>query len=1281
MRTHSLMIATLILLLGGLVNGPALAEIPEPDHTFYGHAFVEGQPLYAGTITVERTDLPGQTLAFFTMPAEPTLETIYVLRVPLDSNEPRRADRARPGEAVRFYICLCDEAICLGDPASCPDVELSGEELVGGRGEATLLDIDTAFVESEPKLNVDDLSLFEGHAGTTLAVFTLSLLPASNEPVVVQYATRVASDAPVENQAVPGEDFVPAADELTIDPQTTSVTLSVEIYGDTYAEEDEVFELELTSAVGAAIEDGVARATILDDDGPPRITVADLLVNEGDTGARPAHFAVSLSRAVEHEVTVRCSTADGSAEVGDDDYTGLVDLALVFAPGEIRRTVEVQVHGDEFVEPDESFELNLELLSDPSTAVLTDPQAVATIVDDERFLTWLQVKQDGTIETGGAEVAGLDSAVAVAVSPDGEHAYVAGQLDDAISIFRRDGRNADDSWDPNPGQLTYLDVVEDGDAGGFVDLRGVSALAFNPGDPDDTIDPAGRHLYAACGTSGGVIVFERDATTGALTLVQWNEDGHDGIDGLAGAIHVAVSPDGAHVYAAGAQDRAVAVFARDVATGELTYLQSLKDEVDGVDGLAGVSALALDPSGRHVYAASQLDAAVVLFERDTDDASPDYGKLTLIETLKDWTPGLDGLAGARSVQVSPDGAHVYVTAQYEDALTLFARDDTTGQLTLVEVLRDGQNDHLGNPVAGLEAVSSVVVGPEGRFVYVTGFQADAVTAFARETDDASPDHGKLTHIETRISSDPDVEGIARPPAVALDPSGFDVYVAGSQDDAVAVFARDCAPGDPTDDSDGDGIPDVCDRCPDDGSKTQAGACGCGVVDADSDADGVVDCLDPCVDLDEDGFGAVESALCWGGANLDCNDSAPEVHPFAGEICNAVDDDCNGLVDDDAAGEDTDDDGFHNVCDNCPAAFNPEQRDFDADAIGNVCDNCSFAANPNQLDVDGDLRGDVCDNCPTDSNEDQSDVDYDAIGDVCDNCPDLYNADQSDLDADLTGDLCDDCTDPDGDGYGHPDLPATACEPDDNCPDIENADQQDTDYDGVGDVCDVCVAAADPDQDDGDGDGYGDACDTCLGFYNLEQRDTDHDGLGDVCDNCPANWNPGQEDADDDGTAEACDTCPGLFNEDQADADGDHRGDICDNCILAPNESQSDIDVDGLGDHCDADDGLIYVIFRVAQVVEWDEEPGFVWWNLYSGDLSVLADSCSAEDCVYTQIPGSNLHARRECGWVFTGWEDVVPVPPGEARFYLVTGVDDVGQESSLGTDSAGAVRPNTEACP
>jgi exo-beta-1,3-glucanase (GH17 family) len=45
------------------------------------------------------------------------------------------------------------------------------------------------------------------------------------------------------------------------------------------------------------------------------------------------------------------------------------------------------------------------------------------------------------------------------------------------------------------------------------------------------------------------------------------------------------------------------------------------------------------------------------------------------------------------------------------------------------------------------------------------------------------------------------------------------------------------------DSDGDGVADDDDGCPQDGQKVSPGACGCGVPDADSDHDGIPDCVD------------------------------------------------------------------------------------------------------------------------------------------------------------------------------------------------------------------------------------------------------------------------------------------------------------------------------------------------------------------------------------------------------------------------------------------------------
>ncbi len=52
MNTRTARLATLVLVLLVPLAPAIRAEIPEPDHTFYGHAFVDGTPLFAGTVTV-----------------------------------------------------------------------------------------------------------------------------------------------------------------------------------------------------------------------------------------------------------------------------------------------------------------------------------------------------------------------------------------------------------------------------------------------------------------------------------------------------------------------------------------------------------------------------------------------------------------------------------------------------------------------------------------------------------------------------------------------------------------------------------------------------------------------------------------------------------------------------------------------------------------------------------------------------------------------------------------------------------------------------------------------------------------------------------------------------------------------------------------------------------------------------------------------------------------------------------------------------------------------------
>jgi len=126
---------------------------------------------------------------------------------------------------------------------------------------------------------------------------------------------------------------------------------------------------------------------------------------------------------------------------------------------------------------------------------------------------------------------------------------------------------------------------------------------------------------------------------------------------------------------------------------------------------------------------------------------------------------------------------------------------------------------------------------------------------------------------------------------------------------------------------------------------------------------------------------------------------------------------------------------------------------------------------------------------------------------------------------------------------------------------------DTDIDGDGmvDCNDPCPN--DP-LNDADGDGVCGEIDNCPAVFNPDQADIDSDGIGDACDTCP---NDLQNDADGDGVCGAIDNCPTVANPDQADSDSDGIGDACDNCAAIANADQADLDSDGIGDVCDSDD--------------------------------------------------------------------------------------------------------------
>ncbi|HMV70023.1 MAG TPA: MopE-related protein, partial [Myxococcota bacterium] len=274
---------------------------------------------------------------------------------------------------------------------------------------------------------------------------------------------------------------------------------------------------------------------------------------------------------------------------------------------------------------------------------------------------------------------------------------------------------------------------------------------------------------------------------------------------------------------------------------------------------------------------------------------------------------------------------------------------------------------------------------------------------------------------------------------------------------------------------------------------------------DDDCDGRVDEDAPSapwfVDLDGDGHGdptarALACAAPAGSVALgdDCDDRDARVHPGAVEVCDRVDQDCDGAVDEDL----------------------PRAAWFiDADGDGYGDDEVVACARP----PTGVSRGGDCDDDDPGAWPGAREVWYDGVDQACDGGDDWDRDGDGRRPAGYGGDLdCDDrdasvgapgawFRDDDGDGYGDADARRLACDaPIGFVADDADCDDQDPDaWPGAAERCDArdddCDGQIDEDAGawlwpDGDGDGEGDAhaapiraCRAPLG-YAPDARDCD-----------------------------------------------------------------------------------------------------------------------------------------------------------------------------------------------
>lgn len=192
-------------------------------------------------------------------------------------------------------------------------------------------------------------SISEGDSGTTEYDFSIDLSSAYRNPVTVNYHT---SDGTALSDGLT-PDYQSASGSVTFQPDQTSITVPVYVYGNTIEQPDRTFYFNIDSTDVDVDGSTPFAATIQDDDEPVLNASGGNIINPPAGQTQQIYFTASLAKPLSYPVTMDYSTSGGGDEIQQTSGS------ITFQPGDTSKQIPVNVSGGSDLEGNDNVVLYL----------------------------------------------------------------------------------------------------------------------------------------------------------------------------------------------------------------------------------------------------------------------------------------------------------------------------------------------------------------------------------------------------------------------------------------------------------------------------------------------------------------------------------------------------------------------------------------------------------------------------------------------------------------------------------------------------------------------------------------------------------------------------------------------------------------------------------------------------------------------------------------------------------------------------------------------------------